>query len=286
MTHDQAVGARSSEAAAESWRDSAAGLVRYLREGVLAQGSQKKKTHRRKAFLFLAKLEQQCKAMAGVDLRFFRIEVMKEKRPASQWPGLTLTTDQGPDNSCACNFLLSRGVNLLVVSDSSHRVWNDVRQAFQGAGMMPMIMATCALINFDSGPWRSAEFFQQSKGACAELVATQGCDNALVQQMLPALMSELELAAEAGNPDLPDMIMSAMAASFDQKFQRVGMCRWFQVLDSAELLLQQWSCRFLVLLYMAHERGRPWVFFFVVSPVPFSYIKKCFLFKPKTGVLV
>ena len=255
-THDVAIGAQSAEAAAESWRESAAGLVRYLREAKLPEGSKKKKSHRRKAFLFLAKVEQQCKAMAGMDLRHFRVDISKEKRPASLWPGLTLTTDQCPDNSSACNYLLAKGVNLVVISDSSHRVWNDVRQSFQGAGLLAMVMATCAVINFDSGPWRSAEFFQQSRDACAELASVQGCENPLVQQMLPALLSELDLAAEAGNPELPSMIMTELGQSFENKFQRVGMCRWFQVLDSAELLLRRWSCGFLVLLYMAHEWGR------------------------------
>ena len=53
-----------------------------------------------------------------------------------QWPWVTLTIDQGSDGWSAAFFMMSIGVNILLLNDASHRVWNDFQLACQDTSLL------------------------------------------------------------------------------------------------------------------------------------------------------
>ena len=56
--------------------------------------------------------------------------------PLASWGSVTLAIDQGADGWSAAQYLMSTGVNLLLIGDPSHRIWNDVKLALQSAGLL------------------------------------------------------------------------------------------------------------------------------------------------------
>ena len=52
-----------------------------------------------------------------------------------------MCSDQGPDASCALNWLICNGYNICVVADPSHRIWNDYRNSAGQEGLLLHDMA-------------------------------------------------------------------------------------------------------------------------------------------------
>ena len=56
----------------------------------------------------------------------------------------TVSLDQGADGWAGCQFMLyNLMINLVVVPDPYHRVWNDVKSATRRSGLMHLCVAWC-----------------------------------------------------------------------------------------------------------------------------------------------
>ena len=79
--------------------------------------------------------------------------------PASQWPSISVSIDQGGDGWSALHYLLATGHNILPLADASHRAWNDAQLALQSSGLKWVVLATTICLNTDTGPWSSQRWY-------------------------------------------------------------------------------------------------------------------------------
>ena len=97
-----------------------------------------------------------------------------ERGPPLSWPSFTLSIDQGGDGWSAAHYLMSWGVNLVLLHDPSHRVWSDTQLALQDCGLWHWCMLTALLMNVDSGPYKSQAWGEERKQGVKEYFGHRG----------------------------------------------------------------------------------------------------------------
>ncbi len=94
------------------------------------------------------------------------------QRPGRRWPTLTLHTDRGPTSWCAVWFMMfGLRLNLVVLPDFSHDVWNDVKNAVFSIGWGAHLHAFTWVMNVPFGPWEGSKWFRIVQEGCTEALA-------------------------------------------------------------------------------------------------------------------
>jgi hypothetical protein len=83
------------------------------------------------------------------------------RAPAISWPSISVAIDQGGDGFSACQFMLFMGVNLLLLSDTSHRVWNDCQLAIHDCNLWYWCLCVIVMLNYENGPWEGCRWFEE-----------------------------------------------------------------------------------------------------------------------------
>ena len=79
-----------------------------------------------------------------------------------------MSLDQGSDGWSACMFLLFQlRALLIVVPDTAHRLWNDVKIAMGRSKMMQSIHLGQVVFSFEHGPWTDKRWRQTAREGAA-----------------------------------------------------------------------------------------------------------------------
>eukprot|EP00974_Lingulodinium_polyedra_P094214 9129216-Lingulodinium_polyedra.AAC.1 len=62
----------------------------------------------------------------------------------------------------------------LLMSDPSHRGWNDIKQALLDSGLWVFILLLVVVLNLDFGPWDGSAFHQRASEGMQSLFAAGG----------------------------------------------------------------------------------------------------------------
>ena len=165
--------------------------------------------------------------------------------------------DQGSDGWSAAYYLMSLGVNLLLLFDWSHRTWNDVQLAIGDARFSSVCLLMIIVLNLDHGPYASHRWWlEMVQGAQQYTTQVANHNDLLFQENLPNInIDEGGDANEYLEEHEQEAKFAALGECVDRKLLRVGMCRWFQFISSMTLFLPMWTKRWTICLYCALQMG-------------------------------
>jgi len=107
-----------------------------------------------KAYEWLLGAHRQLQMVKEVGYSIFLLSDMElAALPCDRWPLLTVTS-QGSDGWCAQSYpQYGLRAHVMVVSDASHRCWNDAQLAMGSCKLWWVAGVMQAVLNFDHGPW-------------------------------------------------------------------------------------------------------------------------------------
>ena len=178
--------------------------------------------------------------------------------PAS-WRCLTASLDQGTDGWAAVNFLQSHlHINMYVIHDASHRVWNDIQLALQDAKLWSLMLAFMVGCNADHGPWADARFYAEAvEAATSYMNLTSPAECPLFQLLLPKILADTGKDDDFFVEDIEERTFASLGGAFAHKLPKVAVSRWFGIHDTLAALMPIWHSRLLVLMFLAVSEG--WV---------------------------
>ena len=166
-------------------------------------------------------------------------------------PVITVTMDQGGDGWAGAHFMQQKlRVNLLLIGDFSHRVWNDVELALHHSALWRICLLAIVMLNADHGPWGNAKWWEEAQSGVQEYLRVASTSCPLFQTHLPNICherSEPELQFQENR--VADLFAS-LPDAVSRKFPKVGMSRWFQFFDAMEPFLAVWSQRLLIYQFL------------------------------------
>lgn len=147
-------------------------------------------------------------------------------------------------------------VVLLLIGDSSHRVWNDAELALRDTGLWQLTLMCVVLCNIDEGAWRDARWWEQAKEAVELYTKVAGSDDPLLSGFAAPILTERGEPELIGSPHMAGRLHEMLHEAVRHKMPRVSMCRWFAFVDGMKALLPQWSCRLMIYTFIALQLGR------------------------------
>ena len=108
------------------------------------------------------------------------------------------------------------------------------------------------------GPWQSQRWFGTLREGARQYADTIGKACPISKDELEHLLEDQELQGHVGVPIDVEMTEEELLASAtdnlegttDHKFQRVGMCRWFQIVRISRRLICEWTQRLVLMSYL------------------------------------
>ena len=141
-------------------------------------------------------------------------------------PVLTVCVDQGGGSFNALWYLMYRmHCRLVVLSDISHRVWNDTKSAIVQAGLWSHVLLHSIVLNADYGPWSGSAFFNEQQTALAELRTSSNSSNALFQFFFRRLLQDKDELDRVGEPGVEEQVWREFCDSerWQHKTTRVSL---------------------------------------------------------------
>ena len=232
-------------------------LWRGARRGIGGEDVAVRKPQRLKAQEWLLATNNLLLKCAGKSWLHFRVAGGIEQPPLGTWPSITISSDQGSDAFAAANFLsYSMQCNVLYIADTSHRTWNDTKNALIQAGLWPLIVVGRIVLNVDGGPWCSQKWYQEAKETAATMIRLSTSDDSLVfQQFFHDIAVEDGLADRIGESDLPQTLFEQVPRCLDRILPQISLNRWFSWFDTMEILLQMWHKRLAIYATLCLEQG-------------------------------
>ena len=129
------------------------------------------------------------------------------------------------------------------MSDPSHRVWNDIKQAFTNAGLWTFVLVMSIVLNLDYGPWDGAAFHQRSQDAMANILANGGLQHPLFLHFKNNILKDLGWWSRRHDPGLDESLTEELKDTFTSKSTRVSLNRWFGFLRSCKSYNRFWHGR-------------------------------------------
>eukprot|EP00971_Amphidinium_carterae_P331469 6465025-Amphidinium_carterae.5 len=221
-------------------------------EEVEKEESKVAKLFRRKALQVMAGIDHILRGCFQSTLSRFVVDAELRGGSARDWPGLNLICDQGPDNMAAVAFMHHVGCNVHVVFDPNHRCWNDARAALTASGGGGTVVSSTVVLNWGSAPFGSAGFHATAQEAARRLIENHTIEpNPIIEYFTDAIVAEKGLSHMYADVELERVVAAAVAETYRKKQGKIGMCRWFEWYEGASELLSSWSCRLVVLLFVA-----------------------------------
>eukprot|EP00971_Amphidinium_carterae_P280470 5567839-Amphidinium_carterae.1 len=97
-----------------------------------------------------------------------------------------------------------------------------------------------------------AGFHATAQEAVRRLIETHTIEpNPIIEYFTDAIVAEKGLSHMYADVELEGVVAAAVAETYKKKPGKIGMCRWFEWYEGAAELLSSWSCRLVVLLFVA-----------------------------------
>ena len=123
-----------------------------------------KKRHRKDTCLWIVDTDHCLRESTGIGLKHYQITELKRKTAWDTWPLLSYAGDQGPVEIAGVNALQSYcSINVDVLGDPGHGVWNDAKLAFQQCGLWNHVNLMILTWNVPHGPWSEDQRYSQLK---------------------------------------------------------------------------------------------------------------------------
>jgi hypothetical protein len=127
------------------------------------------KLHRIKVYEWLCATTHMLLIASGKTWDSFRTTPEEQlTKDAAVWPCATVCVDQGGDGWSALHFLASWSCNLIILSDTSHRTWNDVSLAIGDMKWTYHCLLTIIILNLDHGPWAGHRWWNELRSGATE----------------------------------------------------------------------------------------------------------------------
>ncbi|CAK0801041.1 unnamed protein product, partial [Prorocentrum cordatum] len=180
------------------------------------------------------------------------------ERPEQRPDTIVFSLDQGP-TSYATHFymLYAMKMNLFCHYDVSHRLWNDVKDAFCECGEWNFIRLSTIVLNSDFGPWDGSAYFNKGGSVLKNFGASCGASHPLFVCFHKAIATELGIPIEGNDEKFLEGVFLALKESdaWDTKNVNIGLSRWSGWHDSAQHFLKRWSTRHLTYVWLSIVRG-------------------------------
>jgi hypothetical protein len=226
--------------------------------GAVSSSAPAKKKFRKSSYRLMLACQHMLEACTGQGWqRFIPPASLDTWGPPANWPSITLTIDQGSDGWCMAHFLLyQKKANLLLLCDSSHRVWNDCTNALKKCKVWHLVLLMVICLNLDHGPWKDERWLQQSREASLEYVKIADPDtDSVLQMLLPRIAHETGDSDRLVDPSYAEEVLLSLPGAWREKTEKVAMSRWFGFVDSLQALRPRWSKRLVILLYQGIAQG-------------------------------
>lgn len=214
--------------------------------------------HRAKALAWLTALDHQLVVSTGGGLKEFQLDACVESRPEpGHWPLIVVALDQGSDGWAGVHFLSRAArVNIMYLHDASHRLWNDVLLSLKSVGAWPAVLLLQLCFNMEHGPWDDARWFAQLREGAASYVALASPErDELFVGLLPLILADSGDADMVCDKDFTTELFHNLPSCCKIMQQKVGMSRWFGIVDAASSFLPVWHSRLLVQTYLCLQMG-------------------------------
>eukprot|EP00971_Amphidinium_carterae_P181744 3605920-Amphidinium_carterae.1 len=176
-----------------------------------------------------------------------------------QFQSVTLTIDQGSDgwSSAHVHSLMSKGANMLLLSDPSHRAWNDAQLAADDCNFQGILLSAFNLFNADQtqalGPVSCGTMKQTAEEY--EIVSRSERDG-FFQAFMHLIVEGTAAKGLGAECDLEDVdAFRSLSIAVQKKINKVAMSRWFGVITTLRSFLPMHAKRLVISLYLALSMG-------------------------------
>eukprot|EP00974_Lingulodinium_polyedra_P097219 9422080-Lingulodinium_polyedra.AAC.1 len=171
-------------------------------------------------------------------------------------PLLVLSSDQGGGGFQTYWYMLYQcSARVMLLSDPSHRGWNDLKQALVDAGLWPFILLFAIVLNLDFGPWDGAAFHQKAAESMGNVMANGGLQHPLLRACKEAILKDQGWWERRHEEHVEVDLQELCLHCFDAKSQRVALNRWMNLIHSAKKYLPFWHCRLVAYLNVGVLEG-------------------------------
>ena len=242
--------------AKRDWATAAAEWCRGQTGKVVESKPKAPQLYRKKAYEWFLASNHALEVMCARGWKSFVVAEDSTSEPSS-WPCVTCALDQGSDGWSAVHFLQHCRVNILIVHDASHRVWNDCQLALKASGCWSLCLVGLVLLNLDHGPWEGAKWHAEAQQAALEYSQVSHAECPLFLSHLPHICVETGRRLQDASPDVVATLWESLPDAVRKKLPKVGFSRWFGFFDAMRELTDVWSQRLLLYEYICIQLGSP-----------------------------
>lgn len=163
---------------------------------------------------------------------------------------LVLHLDEGsPAYSMTWFLVFSCRLRMIPIRDIHHRIWNDIKNSINDAGLWHIILLTTVVFNMPFGPWDGGAWFVKMKEQSEEMMQSLSPSNPLFDALYELICIDLCIEAD-GSVEHKAMIFRMVFAgdAFKVKGSKVSLRRWFSWFAAAHLYLPLWHQRLMALI--------------------------------------
>lgn len=187
-----------------------------------------------------------------------------DSQPPPPPPCLTIACDQEQKQLSAISFAQHvMGINIVLLNDVFHRLWNDVSRSVRAAGLWAIYLQTLLIFNISHGPWSKGAWFHNQVEAASNITALLIEDDQLLGKLWPMILMDQGKHFEADD----DMVGAPARKQYLEQFSlskcftvrgaKCALSRWFSWQTSMAEWDNEWHTRALGLAHLAIEKN--WV---------------------------
>ncbi len=216
------------------------------------------KRYRKDSAILSCEVHNQIQQFHPQGLFFFQQpEKPEDRKPALQWPRLSVSPDQGPTCVTAISHWLHKlRINVDVSFDQCHRWHNDLIGALKFAGLGNHLTLALLRVNIPSSPWHQDERLAQARGAFDELLANEGPSTCvLFKEMVHDMLAEKAGQEFASEEDPAQALWNSFAthSCLSKKAEAVVNSRWMRLLRKLDEDSESFHQRKFIYLYTCAE---------------------------------
>lgn len=163
----------------------------------------------------------------------------------------------GGDGWSSAHWLMAeKSVCMVLLGDTSHRVWNDTELAMRDTNIWQIALMCVVLCNIDEGAWRDSRWWEQARDAVCEHTQVAGLECPLLAGVAATILEERGEEYLVGGDLVQTRLQEIMQETVQHKMVRIGMSRLFAYFDAMQMMLKQWTTRYFIYAYVALQLGQ------------------------------
>lgn len=168
-------------------------------------------------------------------------------------PLLSVCIDQGSVGFSPMHYMLfGLQANCVLISNPSHRSWNDLKHSIKQSSLWECVVASGVAMNVGFGPFEGQAWWHQIVDAGVEYSQVAGPHDPLYEHLLP------KIAADRGESDMllaPEYAEETFQVVVDSRLTqlkgpKLALCCWMSWLDCFKFWRPMRHLRLLLLLYI------------------------------------